>query len=786
MAFSHPNGHKRKRNDISDIRGNDRKSRKLDENTGEPEFNLQPQESMGIPRLALSCDDIHEPITKKQLSEFILFASLGMKQPSWCHLDHKNVSGVNVTVLEGLGQLHFYRYYLQFKNLRKRYRIRRSFINSAGASPLLSDIFNTELGISESTGPLLVGSDTLPKHNFEHQEGHLNWHPIIQKYGTKTQGLTSYLLSTEEMGIKAFPLKGDPGCDSFLCTESDEHVTDSSPLYGLDCEMCLTECGNEVTRVSLVDSEGCCLLDELVKPERRILDYCTRYSGITKALLKPVRTRLKDVQAKLKEVLPRDAVLVGHSLDNDLKALNVIHPHVIDTSLLYRRESGQRFKLKFLAEVVLNRKIQCEGNNGHNPTEDALAALELAQYFISRGPRKVVELNLDGIWRGHGTAKETPMNGSVHSTDPPRSKIRFRDALRVRGLSAVHFARASGIDASQATKQLKCSSDQEVLSSFRREIPSCFFSLVEFSSFAEKTKTLSGGKKCDYLYQKMLARQREMCTVYVGPLPKDCSEKAVRKLFRRCGPIHSLRLTNVTQRAHAVIVFELLEGAFLAVNSLSGLKLDGCFVKVLRPVKESTLDLEVFLKELERDLLDENVIYVSGVSESSLPQVFCQFGPIECVILPKKPTSRKHRRHAFIKYQNAESVEAALRSSTESNGGKMKVCKALTPPHLCSWTGQTYQSVECNSGEGESTESEERDSTDQQLCHESELKDLMRKLDCKVGKLFKALPDKALSIILLPGQTRDGGVFPGLCLIGVKNDSSTCPKDSTISTGMGP
>lgn len=31
----------------------------------------------------------------------------------------------------------------------------------------------------------------------------------------------------------------------------------------------------------------------------------------------------------------------------------LVHRHVIDTSLLYRREFGQRFKLKVLAETVL-------------------------------------------------------------------------------------------------------------------------------------------------------------------------------------------------------------------------------------------------------------------------------------------------------------------------------------------------------------------------------------------------------------------------------------------------
>jgi RNA exonuclease 1 len=47
------------------------------------------------------------------------------------------------------------------------------------------------------------------------------------------------------------------------------------------------------------------------------------FSGITKMILNPVTTKLKDVQKQLKALLPPDAVLVGHSLDLDLRALKV-------------------------------------------------------------------------------------------------------------------------------------------------------------------------------------------------------------------------------------------------------------------------------------------------------------------------------------------------------------------------------------------------------------------------------------------------------------------------------
>ncbi|MCJ8748294.1 hypothetical protein PDJAM_G00163090 [Pangasius djambal] len=214
-------------------------------------------------------------------------------------------------------------------------------------------------------------------------------HPVVRRYGVKRKGMSSYLLTEQERIKKNFPVKGGRGFESFVCTQADDHVTDSSPLYGLDCEMCITQEGPELTRVAVVTSRGQCVLEELVKPFNTIINYCTRFSGITRSMLKNVTTRLHDVQTKLVALLPRNAVLVGHSLDNDLRALRLIHPHVIDTSLLYRKEFGQRFKLKLLAEVILKREIQSEQRRGHDPCEDAQAALDLAHYFITKGPRQL-------------------------------------------------------------------------------------------------------------------------------------------------------------------------------------------------------------------------------------------------------------------------------------------------------------------------------------------------------------------------------------------------------------
>lgn len=161
-------------------------------------------------------------------------------------------------------------------------------------------------------------------------------------------------------------------------------------VLAIDCEMVKTaENPLTLARVSIVDWDGTVVLDELVKPEQPIIDYLTAYSGITEAMLEPVTTTIGDIQRQLLEIVTPQTILIGHSLESDLKALKFAHPFIIDTALQYPHPRGPPLKLglAFLAEKYLQKKLKRERvNGGHDSVEDARAALELIKLKCYKGP----------------------------------------------------------------------------------------------------------------------------------------------------------------------------------------------------------------------------------------------------------------------------------------------------------------------------------------------------------------------------------------------------------------
>lgn len=125
----------------------------------------------------------------------------------------------------------------------------------------------------------------------------------------------------------------------------------------MDCELIYTTAGLSLARVTVVAPSARqtssttlatdVILDEYVRPpnESRVLDLVTRFSGIAEDDIDPAKGKAKFDLVGVQEALGKAGItdrtiFVGHGLENDLKALRVVHPRCIDTAALFPHPRG--------------------------------------------------------------------------------------------------------------------------------------------------------------------------------------------------------------------------------------------------------------------------------------------------------------------------------------------------------------------------------------------------------------------------------------------------------------
>ena len=177
--------------------------------------------------------------------------------------------------------------------------------------------------------------------------------------------------------------------------------------FALDCEMVgvgTDSVDSALARVCIVNWDNKVVLDTFVKVPVPVTDYRTFVSGVRPEDIESDCAMPLDEVRILVQSIIHGKVLIGHGLENDLKALGISHPwtdirdtakytpfmryHLPTTSSSFDSDDhhpqhqGTMLlprRLKELALEVLGKEIQVMGRS-HCPIEDASASMKLYKY----------------------------------------------------------------------------------------------------------------------------------------------------------------------------------------------------------------------------------------------------------------------------------------------------------------------------------------------------------------------------------------------------------------------
>ena len=109
-------------------------------------------------------------------------------------------------------------------------------------------------------------------------------------------------------------------------------------------------------------------VDDYVLQTEPVEDYLTRHSGIVQQDLDPQMSSrslitLKASYMKLRALVDRGCLLVGHGLRADFRTINIFVPptQIIDTVELFFKPGQRKVSLRCLASYLLELDVQVRG-----------------------------------------------------------------------------------------------------------------------------------------------------------------------------------------------------------------------------------------------------------------------------------------------------------------------------------------------------------------------------------------------------------------------------------------
>jgi len=203
---------------------------------------------------------------------------------------------------------------------------------------------------------------------------------------------------------------------------------DALPIASIDCEFCKTDLGIEVIRVIVVNQHVEVVMNELVRPKGKIIDYLTDIHGIEAWDLARARLTLEDVQERLMSFCDQNTVLVGHDLNCDLKCLKIVHLRCADTKVLFNPNRSQKpLNLRRLSELILKKKIM-------KPTDYPQTTMELCLLYESH-KRKYISQRSFGSKQELITRVHTKLLSKYQATNrlvvPLTTCLRGKDTIRI-------------------------------------------------------------------------------------------------------------------------------------------------------------------------------------------------------------------------------------------------------------------------------------------------------------------------------------------------------------------